>query len=118
MSKLFRTLFLTCTVYLSAFTAAQALQLIMVDSRRCQYCREFNREVAPHYNSMATGQMAPLRHVNGARRWPADLANVTPAYGTPTFILVDNGREVGRFAGYANPQIFWRTLDRLMSYAR
>jgi len=30
---------------------------------------------------------------------------------TPTFVVVDNGREIGRITGYSNDDAFWGLLD-------
>ncbi|NGX99515.1 MAG: thioredoxin family protein, partial [Candidatus Afipia apatlaquensis] len=36
-----------------------------------------------------------------------------PVRFTPTFIVVDNGREIGRITGYSNDNAFWGLLDAL-----
>src|SRR5688500_16240905 len=79
---------------------ADAAELVMLDDRACVYCRQFHREVGRDYSNTGAGETAPLRKVNRWRKWPEDLGAVAPAYFTPVFILVDEGREVGRFAGY------------------
>ena len=94
---------------------ASAAELIMVDSKACSYCAKFNREVTPGYGSTSAGQSAPLRKVSPYKKWPADLAGVTPAPFTPVFILVDKGREVGRFAGYDGEAKFWSRLKPLLA---
>jgi thioredoxin-related protein len=95
--------------------AAQAAELVMVDMRACTYCAKFRHDVAPSYNSTAAGQVAPLRTVSPLKKWPSDLAGVKPAPFTPVFILVKDGREVGRFAGYTNAQAFWAKLNPLLA---
>ena len=87
----------------------------MVDQRACVYCAKFNRQIAKTYPNTEAGQSAPLRRVSRLKKWPSDLVGITPAYGTPTFILVDEGREVGRFAGYSNPETFWMRLQPLLA---
>jgi hypothetical protein len=59
--------------------------------------------------------VAPLRTVSPLKKWPADLAGIKRAPFTPVFILVDEGREVGRFAGYTTPQAFWSQLQPLIA---
>ena len=100
---------------LCAAAGAQAAELVMVDMKACSYCAKFRHDVAPTYDSTAAGQMAPLRKVSPLKKWPADLAGVRPAPYTPVFILVDNGREIGRFAGYTNAQAFWAKLNPLLA---
>ena len=94
--------------------ATAAAQLVMIDLRSCTYCAKFKREVAPNYNETKVGKVAPLRFVNPLKRWPEDLADVKPAPYTPVFILVEDGREIGRFAGYSSPDKFWNKLEPLL----
>ena len=87
----------------------------MVDQRACVYCVKFNRQIAKTYPDTVAGEIAPLRRVSRLKKWPSDLAGIVPAYATPTFILVDEGREVGRFAGYSEPETFWMRLQPLLA---
>ena len=70
--------------------------------------------MAPAYPSSVIGKKVPLRRVDILNRWPADLKRVSRPSYTPVFILVENGREVGRFDGYNNPEGFARNLQRLL----
>ena len=38
------------------------------------------------------------------------IALASPVRYTPTFVVVDNGREVGRITGYINDDAFWGLL--------
>lgn len=96
---------------------ADAAELIMVDARACTYCQKFAREMDDVYAASPAGMSAPIRRVSPFKRWPADLAGVRPAPYTPVFILVDGGREVGRFAGYKSPEWFWSKLNPLLAQA-
>ncbi|HRY04077.1 MAG TPA: hypothetical protein P5256_13175, partial [Beijerinckiaceae bacterium] len=48
---------------------------------------------------------------------PADLAAVKAVVYTPTFVLVEDGREVGRIEGYQDNAFFYGYLDRLLEKA-
>jgi thioredoxin-related protein len=96
---------------------AAAAELVMVDARACTYCQKFAREMDDVYAASPAGSNAPIRRVSPYKRWPADLAAVRPAPYTPVFILVDGGREVGRFAGYKSPEWFWSKLNPLLARA-
>jgi thioredoxin-related protein len=95
--------------------ASEAAQLVMTDHRACRYCALFNREVGKAYSQTEAGSLAPLRRVSRLKKWPLDLAAITPAYHTPVFILVEDGREIGRFAGYVGEETFWRQLNPLLA---
>ena len=114
MAPSYRSLAGAFALALLSALPARAAELIMVDSRACSYCARFNSEVAPGYAASAFGRTAPLRKVSPYKKWPADLAGVTPSPFTPVFILVDNGREVGRFAGYDGESKFWSRLQPLL----
>jgi len=94
--------------------ASAEAQLVMVDLNTCTYCAKFRSEVAPTYDTTDAGKVAPLRKVSPLKRWPEDLAGIRPAPYTPVFILVEDGREVGRFAGYTTQSNFWAQLKPLM----
>lgn len=101
---------------LSLFPAgASAAELIMTNQRSCSYCAKFERELGNVYDQTEAGRIAPLRRVSALKKWPADLAGVTPARATPIFIVVEDGREVGRFAGYVGEEGFWRRLKPILA---
>ena len=110
--------FAAAVIAMVAASPLQAAQLVMVDSRGCTYCAKFNREVAPKYSTSDAGKLAPLRKVSPVKRWPADLKGVRPVHFTPVFILVNDGREVGRFAGYNTEAKFWSRLQPLLAKLR
>lgn len=111
-----RRLFVAMSIALIALyvPVASAAQLVYVEWKDCGYCKSFNRQMAWAYASSAIGKKVPLRRVDILRRWPADLKQVKPPSYTPVFILVENGREVGRFDGYTSPQVFTRKLKELL----
>jgi thioredoxin-related protein len=57
----------------------------------------------------------PLRQIDARRPWPKDLSRVLRPRATPIFILVEEGREIGRFAGYVSPDDFFAKLERLVA---
>jgi hypothetical protein len=45
------------------------------------------------------------------------LNRFAPVVYTPTFLLVHDGREIGRITGYPGQLYFWEELSQLMSSA-
>ena len=89
---------------------AAAAELVMFEAAGCPYCARWNREIAPIYPKTDEGRRAPLRRVDIAAPRPADLAAITGIVYTPTFVLMDGGREIGRIVGYGGDEIFWSLL--------
>lgn len=86
----------------------------MVEQAGCVFCERFNREIAPAYPKTSEGKRAPLRRVDLDAAWPADLDSVKPATFTPTFILVRDGKEIDRLAGYPGDEHFWYLLGKML----
>jgi hypothetical protein len=89
---------------------AGAAELVMFEQPGCEWCAVFDREIAPVYAKTAEGQRAPLRRLRSGAPLPADLAFLEVERLTPLFVLVDNGREIGRIRGYPGEDHFWGLL--------
>lgn len=101
----------------SALPAAAELSLVMVEQQGCPWCARWNREIAPIYPKTDEGKAAPLRRLDIHAPVPDDLSLDSDPRLTPTFILVDDGTEVGRIEGYPGEDFFWPMLARLIDRA-
>lgn len=93
---------------------ARAAELVMFEQAGCVWCAVFDREIAPVYGKTAEGRRAPLRRLESGRPLPSDLSFIQTERLTPLFVLVDNGREVGRIRGYPGDDNFWGLLGALL----
>mgnify|MGYP002712403370 FL=1 len=102
-----------------ASTAAQAdTTLLMVGDEGCPYCRRFRAEILPGYAAHPQGRAAPLREVDIDGPYPNGLALDRRPQLTPTFILLDDGREVARIEGYPGKDAFWPMLGDMLDRPR
>ena len=93
---------------------ARAAELVMFEQAGCPWCAAFDREIAPIYPKTSEGKRAPLRRVDMLRPLPQDIAFIEFERLTPLFVLVDNGREIGRIRGYPGEDHFWGLLGMLI----
>ena len=93
---------------------ARAAELIMFEQAGCVWCEAFNRDIAPVYAKTDEGRRAPLRRVDIAGPVPPELAFIDIEKLTPLFVMVDNGREIGRIRGYPGEDNFWGLLGVLI----
>lgn len=91
-----------------------AAEMIMFEQPGCAWCQRFNEDIAPAWPKTDQGQRAPLRRVNIREPLPADLAGIPVERFTPTFVLVDDGREIARLRGYPGDQFFWTLVDDML----
>ncbi|HPG02428.1 MAG: hypothetical protein KDJ23_18260 [Rhodoblastus sp.] len=104
-------------VALSGVAPARAAELVLFERAGCVWCARWNEEVGGAYDKTEEGRRAKLRRVDIAKGMPADLAAVKAVVYTPTFVLVEDGREVGRIEGYQDNAFFYGYLDRLLEKA-
>lgn len=94
---------------------AGRLELVMVEQTGCPYCAAWDAEIGPIYPKTDEGKAAPLRRIQLREPVPADLTLTVPATVTPTFILVEDGQELGRILGYPGDEFFWSLLGKLLA---
>lgn len=95
--------------------SALAADLVMYTRGGCPFCVRFEREVGPIYPKTREGKMAPLHRVELQAGGFRDSSLKEPVVATPTFILMDDGHEVGRITGYLNEDMFWGLLGSLVA---
>jgi len=94
---------------------SDAAELLVFGRDGCVWCQRWDREVGASYGKTAEAKVLPLRHVNIDRQATFSVALASPVRYTPTFVVVDNGREVGRITGYINDDAFWGLLGTFVS---
>lgn len=96
--------------------AAAETYLLMAEENGCYWCGKWNEEIAHIYPKTAEGRTAPLRRYDLHSETP-DVKFEKRVHFTPTFILVDEGREVGRLEGYPGEDFFWGLLTMMFERA-
>ncbi|MFB9263812.1 thioredoxin [Bradyrhizobium erythrophlei] len=115
MSRLTARLAALAAIALLSTAASRATELIMFERAGCVWCARFDAEIAPIYGKTEEGRAAPLRRVDLKGPVPADLARIDPGAFTPTFVVVKEGREIGRIRGYPGDAFFFGLLDRILT---
>lgn len=90
--------------------------LLMAEEVGCIWCAKWNKEIAHIYPKTTEGRTAPLRRYDLRGETP-DVAFTHPVRFTPTFVLVQDGAEVGRIEGYPGTDFFWSLLDMMFERA-
>jgi hypothetical protein len=94
--------------------ATRAAELVMFDDPNCVWCRRWHAEIGPSYPNTPEGRLAPLRRVHIRDQAKAGIALARPVAGTPTFVLVEGEREIGRIDGYPGSDFFYPRLAELL----
>ena len=108
--------FLAACLTLVPLLASAEPRLLMAEEAGCIWCARWNAEIAPIYPNTAEGRAVPLERYDLHGETP-DVEFARKVHFTPTFILVDNGVELGRIEGYPGEDFFWGLLDMLLVQA-
>jgi thioredoxin-related protein len=109
---------LTASTLAAADTKSNKIELIMFEQFGCEWCEIWNEQIGVVYHKTSEGARAPLRRVDIHETRPDDLKDVKSIVFTPTFVLMENGLEVGRIKGYPGEDFFWGMLDELIRKLR
>jgi hypothetical protein len=90
---------------------AQAAELVMFEQAGCVYQR-WERDVGSLYEKTDEARMLPLRRVDIQNQGASGITLASPVRFTPTFVVADDGREIGRITGYSNDNAFWDCSTR------
>jgi len=85
--------------------------LIMVTSDDCPFCQAWERDVGVVYDKSPYAPALPLTRVDMADAMPEDVVLETPVVGTPTFLVIRDGKEIDRQRGYDGAEMFWWWLS-------
>jgi thioredoxin-related protein len=89
-------------------------ELVVIEVDNCIYCGLFRRDVAPTYTASDRAKAVPMRFVDINAPDVDRLSLTNPIDSVPTVLVLENGREVGRIAGYVGPEIFFHSLNLLL----
>lgn len=101
-----------------SFISAQAAELLMFEHVGCVVCKRFKAEMLPKYLKSKFAKVMPIRSIVGDDPDPykglTDLKGF-PFIHSPTFVLVENGRELARIRGFAGEKLFWAQMENLLA---
>ena len=113
-----RWLFLILIVFACVSAGpSHAAELVYFNSSACSVCERWDEEVGGIYGKTAEAKRLTLRPQSIHDEIPNDLAFIKAVTFTPTFVVVEDGKEVGRIVGYISDHFFWGQLDGLIKKA-
>ena len=109
--SLIKAFALALTFAASLQTAVADSRLIMVTSDYCPSCQAWELDVGKVYDKSPYATTLPLTRVEIGSKMPRGVTFQKPVVGTPTFLIIHNGQEIGRQNGYIDEEMFWWWLS-------
>ena len=91
--------------------AIAGTRLIMVTSDHCAFCQAWERDIGAVYDKSPYAPAMPLTRVDMGGAMPEGVALLKPVVGTPTFLIIRDGKEIERQRGYDDADMFWWWLS-------
>lgn len=101
----------------SPAAADRKLELVMFERPGCPWCVRWMKEIGANYDKSPESRVAPLRVVDLWANPRHGLALKEPVRFTPTFVVLENGAEIGRITGYIDNASFWGLYTQLLETA-
>lgn len=111
------TRILVLVLLVMPFSASAETYMLMAEEDGCYWCQKWEDEIAHIYPKTTEGKLAPLQKYDLHSETP-DVKFSQRVHYTPTFILVQDGQEVGRIEGYPGEDHFWALLTMLFENAK
>lgn len=89
-------------------------ELLVLEVRNCGVCALVRENIQPEYELSPRSREVPLRYVDVTAIDERKLGLTTPVDTLPTIVLMQDGREVDRIAGYVAPNLLLEALDRMI----
>ena len=111
-----RGILAAAALWLTTATSALAgdIRLVVVEQHGCAYCAAWDDEIAPAYPNTPEGRFAPLLRADLHQGPPDGIAYARGVRFTPTFVLVEDGVEIGRMEGYVGADFFWPVYSEFL----
>ena len=111
---LMRSLILAASLILTPLFASAETLLMMGREPGCVWCARWDEEIRPIYPKTTEAEIAPLFDYDIRTDLPEGITLDRPIVFTPTFVVLEDGVEIGRIEGYPGEDFFWGLLDNIL----
>ena len=94
-----------------------AMELLVFEHPDCTYCQAFRARIVPQYQRSAHAAEVPLRFVDVSQTGTELAALKAPISMVPTAVVMKNGQEVDRIAGYWGSGNFFKMVAFIIGRA-
>lgn len=101
----------------AATASEERMELLVLEIRNCGICGLVRTHLQPAYERSPRARDLPMRYVDVTSLDETKLGLKGPIDTVPTIVLMRNGQEVDRVAGYLAPELFLRVLTQMMQKA-
>lgn len=99
---------------IAATATDERMELLVLEIRNCAICGLVRTHLQPAYERTPRARDMPMRYVDVTSLDETKLGLKAPIDTVPTIVLMRNGQEVDRIAGYLAPEMFFTVLTHMI----
>ena len=90
-------------------------KLLFFTSKTCPYCQWWDKDIGDIYPKTEYSKEFELKRITFEVGFKSQILGLKKTItGTPTFVFVYQGKEVGRIEGYNGPEMFWWQVESIV----
>ena len=90
-------------------------KLLFFTSKTCPYCKWWDKDIGDIYPKTEYSKEFELKRITFEVGFKSQILGLKKTItGTPTFVFVYQGKEVGRIEGYNGPEMFWWQVESIV----
>ena len=93
---------------------AVRMELLVLEIQGCTFCSLVKTHIQPAYERTPHARDMPMRYVDVTTQDETRLGLNRPIDTVPTIVLMRDGREVDRVAGFVGPENFLKVLTHML----
>ncbi len=96
----------------------ETYKLVMFETKNCRYCKLFTQTVLPEFQQSRLSYKVPFQDVDIDKEGMGGFKLKYRILSTPTFTMLNRGKEVGRITGMLSKKDFFRAVRYLLRKAK
>ena len=90
-------------------------KLLFFNDEMCSYCRWWEKDIGEIYPKTEYSDEFKLIRISIEKEFIEPSSGLKkPILGTPTFVFIYHGAELGRIEGYNGPEMFWWQVESII----
>ena len=91
-------------------------KLLFFTSKTCPYCQWWEKDIGDIYPKTEYSKEFQLTRITFDKDFNSQDSGLRKSiFGTPTFVFVYLGKEIGRIEGYNGPERFWWQVESIVN---
>ena len=91
-------------------------RLLFFTEKSCPYCQWWEKDIGDIYPKTEYSKEFQLTRITFDKDFNSQASGLKKSIlGTPTFVFVYLGKEIGRIEGYNGPEMFWWQVESIVN---